>query len=65
MSNHKTPERLKVSLNVHKKQFHKSIHSPFVDGTSSRPVFETASLIANASALNADSDLLRWRRVSQ
>lgn len=31
--------------------------APFVDGTSSRPVRETASLMASASALNADSDL--------
>lgn len=34
-----------------------NVNSPFVEGTSSRPVRETASLMASAKALNADSEL--------
>lgn len=37
------------------------IDAPFVEGTSSRPVLETASLMAKASALKADSELQKGR----
>lgn len=39
--------------------------SPFVLGTSSRPVLETASLMASASALKADSELKRGDEVQR